>query len=188
MKPPILAALILGSLRFASGATIDLSIAPPSTSVVTGQTVSFALLITGHTPGIAPSVGAFDLTVGFDQALLTPNAVAFGTFLGNPALFEAATSSVIMPSAVNVAEVSFLSSTALDALQPATFSLATLTFTAKASGTAMLTFTGGVVDDTFGNKLVSIPEPRTLWAIALPVLGMILGRKPWKIYAPRRSL
>jgi hypothetical protein len=177
MKLAILAVLILGSWRLSSGATINLSIAPSSASVVTGQTVNFDLLITGHTPGVAPSVGAFDLTVGFNQALLSPTSVAFGTFLGNPVLLEALTSSVITSSSVNVAEVSLLSPTALDALQPATFSLATLTFSAKASGTAALVFTGGVVDDAFGVKLAEIPEPRTLLVVALPVLGLILGRR-----------
>lgn len=176
MKARILAAVILASCSFASGATITLSISPGSTNVITGQSVDFALLISGHTQGIAPSVGAFDLTVGFDQNLLMPTGVVFGPFLGNPGLFEALTSSSLSLSQVNVAEVSLLSSTTLDALQPASFPLATLTFTAKASGVAALAFTAGVVDDTFGNKLASIPEPRTFWVVALAALRFIVGR------------
>jgi hypothetical protein len=175
MKARILAAVILASCSFASGATITLSISPASTNVITGQSVDFTLLISGHTQGTAPSVGAFDLTLGFDQNLLMPTGVAFGPFLGNP-LFEALTSASLSLSQVNVAEVSLLSSTTLDALQPASFPLATLTFTAKASGVAALAFTAGVVDDTFGNKLASIPEPRTFWVVALAALGFIVGR------------
>jgi hypothetical protein len=180
MRLPVLV-LILGSCWSSSGAMINLSILPPPISVTTGQSIDFMLQISGHTPGAAPSVGAFDLTVGFDQTLLTPTAVAFGPFLGNTALFEALTSSSLMPSQVNVAEVSLLPSTTLDALQPAIFSLATLTFSAKKSGTASLGFTAGVVDDAFGNKLASVPEPGALWLVALPVLALVIGCRRWRL-------
>jgi len=167
MRLPVLV-LILGSCWSSSGAMITLSILPPPISVTTGQSIDFMLQISGHTPGAAPSVGAFDLTVGFDQTLLTPTAVAFGPFLGNTALFEALTSSSLMPSQVNVAEVSLLPSTTLDALQPATFSLATLTC-------------AGIVDDAFGNKLASVPEPGALWLVALPVLALVIGCRRWRL-------
>ena len=181
MKLPILSravlALVLGSCWSASGATITLSILPPPISVTSGQSVSFMLEISGHTPGSAPSVGAFDLTVGFDSNLLMPTGVVFGPFLGNPGLLEALESSTIMFNQVNVAEVSLLPSTSLDTLQPAAFSLATLSFTAKVSGTASLGFTAGVVDDAFGNKLVSIPEPDTLWVVASAGLALLARRR-----------
>lgn len=171
-----LLALLLGSCWSASGAVIGLAVVPASMSVVTGQSLDFNLQISGHVPGSAPSVGAFDLTVAFDGALLTPTAETFGPFLGDPTLLEALTSSMTTATTVNVAEVSLLSPTSLDVLQPASFSLATLTFTAKTSGTAALTLMGGVVDDAFGNKLVSIPEPRTLGIVGLMVLGLIVLR------------
>jgi hypothetical protein len=181
MKLPILSpvlAFVLGSCWSASGATITLSILPPPPiSVTNGQSVSFMLEISGHTPGNAPSVGAFDLTVGFNPNLLMPTGVVFGPFLGNAGLFEALESSTIMSNQVNVAEVSLLPSTSLDTLQPAAFSLATLSFTAKASGTASLGFTAGVVDDAFGNKLTSIPEPDTLWVVASAGLALLARRR-----------
>src|SRR5579871_5146363 len=176
MKLSILV-LILASRWSALGATITLSIIPPPISVSTGQSVNFVVQISGHTPGIAPSVGAFDLTIGFNPNLLSPTSVVFGSFLGDPGLLESLVSSSIMTSQVNVAEVSLLPSTSLDALQPATFSLATLTFVAKASGTASLGFTAGVVDDAFGNKLASIPEPGSPWVVSLPLLVLAIGRR-----------
>jgi hypothetical protein len=135
--------------------------------------VNFDLSASGHTPGLPPSVGAFDLDIGFNPALLTPTDITFGTFLGNPDLLEALVASTISTGQVNIAEVSLLPPAPLDTMQPASFPLATLTFRALANSTATLALTGGVVDDAFGNKLVSIPEPHTLCIVGLMIIVLI---------------
>jgi hypothetical protein len=83
---------------------------------------------------------------------------------------EALTDFTFMSGAVEFAEVSLLSPAQLDALQPANFSLATITFTALASGTSSLSFLEATVDDAFGNK---IPEPGTLVLLCIGVFGLV---------------
>jgi hypothetical protein len=177
MRKLALIVTLLSTWHTASAGTISLSFSPPSVSVISGQMIDFDLLVSGHTPGLPPSVGAFDLDISFNPALLTPTNISFGTSLGNPDLLEALVASTISTGKVNIAEVSLLPPATLDTLQPASFPLATLTFQALANGTATLALTGGVVDDAFGNKLVSIPEPHTLCIAGLTVIALIAKQR-----------
>ena len=65
-------------------ATILLSLVPSSATVTTGNTVNVNVSISGLSN--PPSVGAFDLDVGFNPAILSPTTVTFGSFLGEPVL------------------------------------------------------------------------------------------------------
>src|SRR6202022_4282685 len=139
---------------------IFLSLVPSPATVTTGNTINVDVIISGL--GHPPSVGAFDLNVGFNPSILIPTAVTFGTFLGDPNLFEALTDFDFgTPGIVEFAEVSLLSPSELDALQQSSFSLAALSFSAIGNGTSPFMFLGNRrVDDAFGNKL-PIPEPAT---------------------------
>jgi hypothetical protein len=158
-------------------ATFLLSLVPSSATVTTGNTVNVNVSISGLSN--PPSVGAFDLDVGFNPAILSPTAVTFGPFLGDPLLFEALTGFDFgTPGIVEFAEVSLLSPSELDALQSPSFSLATLSFRATSNGTSPFMFVGNQrVDDAFGNKL-RIPEPATAFLLGLGLIALLIIRRP----------
>jgi hypothetical protein len=168
--------LILISIAFsripAAGA-VSLILSPASQTVIGGQPASVDVGISGI--GHPPSVGAFDLSVSFDPALLLPTDVSFGALLGDPGASppEALTDFMFTPGVVEFAEVSLLSPAELDALQTSAFSLGTVSFTALGSGTVSVSFSAGVVDDAFGNKLALIPEPSTLLLLVTGVLSVL---------------
>jgi hypothetical protein len=158
---------------------IFLSLVPSSATVTTGNTVNVNVIISSL--GNPPSVGAFDLNVGFNAAILAPSAVTFGAFLGNPDLFEALTAfDFSTPGRVEFAEVSLLSPSELDALQRSGFLLAILSFTAISNGTSPFIFVGDQrVDDAFGNKLrITIPEPATVFLLGLGLIAVGIIRRP----------
>jgi len=131
--------------------------------------------------GRPPSVGAFDLEVVFDPVILSSTGVTFSSFLGDAVLLEALTDFRFLPGSVELAEVSLLLSAELDALQPANFTLATLSFSALTSGSTTLTFSEITLDDAFGNLLIgqkAVPEPPTslLTGAGLTLLNAVVSR------------
>ena len=156
---------------------VFLSLVPSSATVTTGNTVNVNVFISGV--GDPPSVGAFDLNVGFDPAILAPTGVTFGAFLGDPTLFEALTAFDFgTPGRVEFAEVSLLLPSELDALQRSGFLLAILSFSAIGNGTSPFFFAGNqIVDDAFGNKL-PIPEPATVFLLGLGLIALRIIRRP----------
>jgi hypothetical protein len=156
---------------------VFLSLTPTSATVTTGNIVDLDVSISGL--GNPPSVGTFDLSVGFDSTILSPTSVTFGPLLGDPSLLEALTAfDLSSPGIVEFAEVSLLSPSDLDALQSPSFSLATISFTAISEGSSPFFFAGNqIVDDAFGNKLpVSTPEPDTVLLLGVSLLALGITR------------
>jgi hypothetical protein len=178
MNRLILVSISVFSFRGALMAdTISLTLLPSSEAVTAGQTVNVDVRISGL--GNPPSVGAFDLGIGFNPTLLGPAVIPaiFGPFLGDPSIPTALTAFTLFPGAVEFAEVSLLAASELDSLQAmegGSFTLGTLSFTALNSGTASFALSAGVVDDAFGNKLFAVPEPSAATVLG-PVLFGIIG-------------
>lgn len=189
-RPPaatIRLALLGSALSVPAWADAVLSISPSSAAVLSGSPLNVDVVISGL--GLPPEVGSFDLGVSYDPTLLTPTGVTFGNFLGDPSVFQALTMSNLSfaPNIVEAAEVSLLSTAALDALQPASFTLFTIDFSAIGNGTANLQYPGGPIDDgngvlLFGTKTISaVPEPRSLLLVGsalclLAILNSLLLR------------
>lgn len=164
--------------------TITFQLSPPTQAVTLGQTVSVDADISGIGAPGAQEVGSFDIFVQFDAALLSPAGITFGTELGDPNLFDALTASSFGAKFVEAAEVSLLSNADLDLLQPSTFTLATLSFTALSSGTASFVFLGGPIDNGDGDLIAGTktvaPEPCSglLVAVAFAALVWKARRRP----------
>jgi len=194
LKTMVLGALVfLALVRPASSISIDL--VPAAVSSAVGDTFSVNVVVSGLVPQGSPrsEVGAFDLDLTFNSAAVSLVSVAFGVLLGNPGSGEALTSVVPGSGLVNFAEVSLLPSATLDALQPDTFTLATLSFQATAPGTSVLSLSRAVVGDGSGLALPvaslgaadvtasapAIPEPRgfLLFVIGLATVGAFGARR-----------
>jgi hypothetical protein len=152
-----LAVALSGLLGTPPARAISLDFVPASQTVGTGP-LSVDVAVSGLGAGIPPSVGAFDLDVSFDPLVLAPISVTFGSFLGDVTLGEALTSFTLSPGVVDLAEVSLLLPVELDALQPASFTLATLAFNTLSTGTSPLTFSQALVDDAFAVRVAADPS------------------------------
>lgn len=196
MPTALLKCLLMLTLSALSGLGAAIEFVPTPARSVVGGSLSIDVVISGLGAGVPPSVSAFDLTVEFDDNILNATGVAFGALLGDPTTLEAITSFAISPGSLNFAEVSLLPPSALDALQPANFLLATLTFQAVGPGMSTLRFVPGTVpgvpgldiSDAFGSLLdttasdgvvdVTVPEPTAVVLIPAGIAIMsVMARR-----------
>jgi C4-dicarboxylate transporter len=141
----ILACLGISQPVAASAAAIGIT--PAAQTVSPGSTFQVNATISRLTTS---RVGDFDLTMNFDPAILQVVGVSFGSFLGFPSSLQSFT---LGTDHVEFAEVSLLAPSALVALQPQTFTPATLTFQAIGLGTSALSFTAITAGDENGSSL-----------------------------------
>ena len=197
MRQMLSRALIAGLLGvlFASPArAVSLSLVPATTTASVGDSVAIAIEIAGLGAGMPPTLSSFDVDVSFDPSVLSFQNVVFGSALGSGA--DVFTSSGVLsgPTRVNVAEASLLLSSVLDAAQPASFVLATLSFLALGPGTSPLAIGQAILADTsdvpggnqifvdqFGSASVMVqsapvPEPAALLVFGAGVL--VVGAAP----------
>ena len=150
---------------------VTVSLDPVSQTIVPGGTAMVDLNISGLGDFTAPSLGAFDLDVTFDNSIVSFTDVTFGTFLGDPGLGEAI--ALVDFSTGGLLELSLLSSITLDAIQPAGFTLATLEYTGIGVGTSPLNLENVILSNALG---FVIPNPTLVNAsvTVLPVPGTFL--------------
>ena len=146
-------AIIVGFVSLSAQA-LTLSI-EPDLDVEVGSSFSVDLTIAGLGNFAPVSLGAFDVEVSFDSTAISFTGATFGSFLGDPDPFAVETITDVLPRAfgVEIFEVSLLSNAELDALQPADFVLATLTFDAIRLGATFIDFGGVVLSDVSGDEL-----------------------------------
>ena len=75
--------LLFGIGQHACGQVVTWGLDAPSV-VEVGMKLDVDIIISSLGAGIAPSLGAFDLDIGFDPAILSPVDVSFGPLLGTP--------------------------------------------------------------------------------------------------------
>jgi hypothetical protein len=196
MSKRTLVLLALGGLGLAATlpvSAVTISLVPAAADVVPGQIIALDLVISGLGLGTAPSVGDFDIDLGFDPAALQFTNYVLGEALGNPGTFEALDVSFgeFGAGGVNVAEVSLLDAAVLDATQPDTFVLATLAFLVTGLGAGDATTVSVdlvyALGDALGDPIavdasgdavltgVAVALPSALWLLAS---GLLLLRRP----------
>ncbi|AUB81198.1 PEP-CTERM sorting domain-containing protein [Candidatus Thiodictyon syntrophicum] len=192
---PLFGAVLAGTALTASAfPLLSLTASPATVSV--GAIVNIELLVSGLGDHTAPSLGAFDVIIAFNPALLSPAGVAFDTGLGDPnasppEAYPSADTSVA--GTIHLINTSLLEANAancifclppyLDDLQGSAFRLATLTFTGDSPGTTVMSLTINALADAQGEALdtniqgtavtvVGTPEPGSLMLFALGCAGL----------------
>ncbi len=170
----------------ARGTTIDLS--EFEALVSPGTPVEIAIRITGLGVSSAPSLGAFDLVVGFDPLHLAFSSVIFGDQLDAsgfawlctvcPGSFQITTPGT---GSLGVAEFALGSAPLLDAFQADAFTLATLTFNPIVVSPTQTLFglRANVIGDAAGDPLdvTVIPEPSSLSLLAAALAALVISRR-----------
>ena len=195
-RSPLLRSLVLVLLAFgglyASVARAALIELQPSTLFAgPGDSLALDIVVGGLSSAGPESLGAFDISVGFDVSSISFTGYSLGNFLGNVGLAEAIDASAgDMGGAVNLAEVSLLAASDLDLLQSDSFVLGTLAFDVVNLGpsdvTQLSVLSGSLLVDAFGSPLNvaslggasvrGVPSPGTLMLLVASMLGWSMVR------------
>jgi hypothetical protein len=174
-------------------AAARLELATASETFTVGDSIQVDLVVSDLTAGGPPSVGEFDIDVTFEPELDFISC-EFGNFLGDPN--DSAESELFSDRFgpfLNLYEKSLLSPSNLDALQPASFTLATITFEAAMKGFTNIEGDIYALLDAFGDDLIEahgpvegaeiivnpvpIPSALLLLGSGMAVLGLIRRKK-----------
>lgn len=184
----------------------QIGLGPALQTFTPGSVVDLQLQISGLGQGMAPSLGAFDLDVTFDPALLSFDSVTFGDpllgdLLGPIAGSSTGSSLSSTGEALNLFGVSLDLPDDLNAHQPDQFVLASLRFLVIGDRATTLGLANVLLGDADGSALVpdairgaslrpatTVPDqgpalPAMILLVATGVLGRVGGR--WS--APGRS-
>ena len=143
---------------------------------------------------ITRGVGSYDITLGFDPAIVSFDSASAGAALG----FGTGLLATPGVNSVGLAEVSFESPFDLLALQAPSFRLHTLLFRAIAAGTSTISVDSLLFFDAFGAPLlaaavadgaitvVAISEPDSLMLMSGGLLTLLTSIA-FKLYRVRRS-
>ncbi|PPD21630.1 MAG: hypothetical protein CTY18_07690 [Methylomonas sp.] len=171
---------------------VILELSPSNQVAANGDNISLNINISGLSSNGAPSLGDFDFDLGFDSSRLSFTGYSLSSFLGDISLFEAVDASLGGSfSSINLTEVSFLDPSALDSIQPDTFTLATLFFQVNnlnsGESTTVSFLNINALGDGFGNPLSvdqannaniinstnnsNVPEPASTVMVVFALLG-----------------
>jgi hypothetical protein len=178
MRPAILLSSILLLSAGPLSASIVLTVSPLVQSASVGSTTTVQVGISGLGIHAAPSLGAYDLNLGFDPALLSISGLTFGDPMQGDQLDlsgAGAISDFSSPTAglVEFFEISLDPIAMLDAQQSDHFILATVVFKAIGAGNNSLVLSVNSIGDSAGAALsvglqagsinvVATPEPTTV--------------------------
>lgn len=165
---------------------ITISIEPVSTLAAVGSRFEIELLVSGLGDEAAPSLGAFDLDLLFDDDLVGVSAVSFSDQLDLSGL-GSEQSITLFSDGITLSERSLDSAEDLDAMQRPAFLLASLIFEPMREGSTTIQVVVKSLEDSMDEQLlvdvvggrvdvassgVGIPEPSTALLLGLGLLGL----------------
>ena len=175
-----------------SSAAVVLSIG--SETVNADGIATVALDISGLTKGTT-ALGAYDISVNFNPSVVNFSSVAYG----DPGLgdqldlgFGTFTSTNPGNGTTELIELSFAPASALITSQPTSFTLATLTFNALATGTSSLTLFANALSDQNGATISATLQNGAITVGATPVplpapfWLFLSGASAFTVFAKRR--
>ena len=170
MKQHRWAALLLLSAVSSTALGVTLTVVPREAAVTAGSQSSFDVRIEGLGAQEAPSLGAFEVGVRYDPAVLTvdPINVTFSHQL-SPSVQNASTAN----GTLTLVEVSLTSPEGLDTTQDGSFNLANVSYTANQVGTSPLDLSGVTLGDALG-----LPLDATLQGASVDVIAPISPPSP----------
>ena len=158
-------------------ASINIGFSPV---VYAGNTLNVGIVISGLGTGTAPSLGAYDLDLSFDNSHLNFTGVVFGdSVLGNQLDLSGqgslSGSDSSSPGFLNLYEVSLDSINDLNDLQADNFTLATLTFSVLPNASSQLNFSNiNALGDADGEPLGATVTSTTITTVPLPSAAFML--------------
>jgi hypothetical protein len=160
MKSLAIGIFIFLAVAVPPAGAIEVVVQPNGQTVGLGQTVAFDIAISGLGNGAPPSLGAFDLDLGFDPAILSFDSISFGdpilgSLLGPIVGSLNGFSNDPVTGLVNQFEISLELPATLDALQPDSFILTSLTFSSVGLGTSALDISNLILGDAVGAPLAA---------------------------------
>ena len=183
MRPAILFASILMLSGAQLRANIAIAVIPQVQTVPAGGMAQVQVGISGLGLNAAPSIGAYDLNLAFNPAVLSFTGLTFGDPVKGDQLDPSGIGTIsgfsnAPAGQLEFFEVSLDQAAVLDSLQSNRFILATLQFSAIAGGTSLLVPSLNSIGDSQGASLdaglqggsinvAATPEPGTFWVLAL---------------------
>lgn len=129
---------------------ITLEFAPGAQGVTLGSPASVDVNVSALTGALA--LGAYDLNINFNSAILSTPTVTFGTGL-NLGVIANSTTGTLGTNPLNLFEVSLVLPATLSGSQLDSFKLFTLTFNTLTIGTSPLSFSAVILGDENGEDI-----------------------------------
>lgn len=149
-----------------SATAITLEFSPNNQTSNLGSQVMFDLVIADLGNNIAPSLGEFDITLGFDSSIIAFESLEFGEQLNQASsTFAFRGETLVNSNALNLFEISGELSSDLIQLQPSSFTLATFAFDSIGVGTSELTLDNVILGDETGSSLSFLSESGSITVI-----------------------
>ena len=180
MATTLIRIALVGALGLLAARPAEALVISTSPGTQAGVTAGSLVTVTVAASGLgADALGSYDISLGYSASLFSSPAVSFSTALGDPSLLQVITSTGGSTGVAEFADVSLLTAAQLQALQPASFPLATLSFRAIGNGTATFSLVSATAANAVGTPLpiqAPIPEPCTALLLGTAGLGLVIAK------------
>lgn len=170
----LLLTIAFGVMSFGQLQAATLKFTADQTVLNIGQSTNIDIVISELGDMTSPSLSVYDITVGFDDAILSAGSIVFGNQLalvgGSYTETDDSTAGTI-----NILELSFDTPATLDNMQADSFVLATISYTALAIGTTSLTFDSALLGDSLGDEILASLQDTSINVVPIPAAGWLFG-------------